>query len=108
MATASLFGNAHQRIVTYYDQSDKWSFIETKTIRAYFTLASLAAKYDHYTFDEADIDDYLMFFAYNDDCSFFLKYDKTTNECTVEFNTCDLTFSYCSFKKVLDSFFLYN
>lgn len=109
IAFTSLFTQANQRIVTYYTQPSQWGFAECDKIKAYFTLAVWAAKYTHfYTFDECDSCDCLVLLAYNEEASFFLRYDKNTDECVVEFNACDDSFSYCCFKKVLDSFFLYN
>lgn len=106
VAATSLLSQANNRITTHYDQSDKWSCVDGNHLRAYFAFAAVAAKYVVYTFDESETDNYILLLAYNDDCSFFLRYDKIYNECTVEFNTCDDSFSYCFFKKTLDTFFL--
>jgi hypothetical protein len=77
------------------------AFIQTSLI-----LSMWAAKDAVYTFDDLELGDIIEFKALNEDCSIFLRFNRKTHECTVEFNARDETFCFACFKDAMDSFFI--
>ncbi len=87
-------------------------------LQSILICAALDAKYTTYNFEQHefvvfnlrdfDFHDIIVFTAYNHECSFMLRFNRTTNTCDIEFNTDDDSFDYPGFKKVIDSYFLYN
>ena len=68
--------------------------------------ASASAKYIVYNFKEMKYRDGVKLSASTSECSFFLTLNRKTNECEIEFKACNDSFSYSSFKSMIDTFFL--
>lgn len=94
-----------QRIVYHYKNIPSNICKEDVLAQSSLIMAAWACKYVMYNFEESEQKDFLLLKAYNEDCSFFVRFNRKTHECEVEFNARDDSYDYTSFRNILDSFF---
>jgi hypothetical protein len=108
LATSGLFGSHKRHIVHFYKNVPTWIQQEDVVIQSALIYAAWGAKYVVYNFEKFEFHDIVIFRAYNYDCSFFIRFNRKTHDCKIEFNARDNSFDYISFKKVMDTVFLFD
>lgn len=109
IATSSLFSNngTAQHFVNVYKNVPELVHIDDVMLQLVIISAALCAKYTNYTFEELDYHDGVVFVAYNDECTLYLRWSREKHECEAQFCSKDTSYSYASFKTIIDSYFLY-
>ena len=108
LVTNNLFGNTKRHIVHFYKNIPTWIQQEDVVIQSALIYAAWGAKYVVYNFEKFEYHNVAIFRAYNSDSSFFIRFNRKTNDCKIEFNAHDDSFDYLSFKKIMDTVFLFN
>jgi len=105
LTMTSLRAKQHEKYV-YHNLPAHFHMDDDAHIQMILICASVSAKYVAYTFKEVRSHNGVKFLAYNRDSYFTLLLNRKSNECEIEFNACNDTFSYSSFKSMMDAFFL--
>jgi hypothetical protein len=106
LITGSLLGSQHK--IINYASVPRWSINANNSIRRAAALSAAAAKFTIYEFEEFVFYPMVVYKTSNYECSFYIRFNRDINQCMVEFNADNATFNYEAFKKVMDSFFLYD
>lgn len=104
IATSSLLSRQH--IVHVYKDIPQTVNTDSAVLQIVAICSAWCAKYTKYYFDRFDIHDTVIFKSHNYQCAFWMRFNRTTRECRIEFNAEDDSFDYPSFKKLMDSVFL--
>ena len=103
----SLRAKQYEKYV-YHNLPPHFHMDDDAHIEMILICASTSAKYVVYTFKQIKYHHGVKFLAYNRESSFTLQLNRKTNECEIEFNACNDSFSYSSFKSMTDAFFLFE
>jgi hypothetical protein len=104
-----LCGNVYSKareITTTYNRIPSHININEVTLQRLLILASWSANYSVYYFDECSDDVILCSAAYTGCSAFYIRFNKETRDCEIEFNADDDSFDYYSFIHVFDAAFL--
>jgi hypothetical protein len=104
--TWSLLGSQHK--IINYTGVPRWTLKANKSLKKAAAMSAAAAKFTVYEFEAFYYYPMIVYKTYNRDCAFYIRFDRDIDRCEVEFNADDNTFNYVAFKKVMDSFFLYD
>lgn len=108
LSAGSLFGAPHIHEKDSYKNVPERMYAEVAKLQSTLIHASWCSKYVVYNFDSLHFNNVILFFSYNDDCTFTLQFNKTTHDCEVEFIAHDDSFNYDNFKAIMDAFLLYD
>ena len=107
LATSNLFGASLHKQLTYSNVPE-WTYSDDVIIQSACITAAWAANFTVYNFEEFDFYHLVVYKASNKDCTIFIRFNRRTHDCEVDFHARNESYNYEAFKKIMDSFFMYD
>ncbi len=96
-------------ILHFYKDVPRWFCKNEDFMCSVFMSCVWSTKNTHFTFEQHNCkNEKTTFVAYNGDCIIFLRVNRETGDCEIEFDSDDSSYNYFNFKNLMDFYFLYS